>query len=278
MAAAAPITAAKIGHFSTTLLVPSARMAQLISELGDDLESVARRFGDCRLGIYLHGSHARGEAGPRSDIDVIGLCAVEREGTWQAAEQACQDALATRLWSDQLDLKVVDAAEFSINPWVDLRRAHHLAGYAWHEQLLPRTVDQAGRESLLVLGVLFEDDAFADRADPAGLRKSVGRLCSVLAGLTAGAIPQSAAEAVALLGEAGRLPRALGAMRSELAQLPNPSVVPEELSDRVQRVAADVAAVLRAHVEHGVLGPVSTAAGEQALAKYRASSAPQSCG
>ncbi len=81
----------------------------LITELAEHLTAVARQFESSRLGLYLHGSHSRGEAGPRSDIDVLGLCSAEDDSTWQAAQRACLDALSSRPWHDRLDLKVVDA-------------------------------------------------------------------------------------------------------------------------------------------------------------------------
>ena len=240
----------------------------LITELAEHLTAVARQFESSHLGLYLHGSHSRDQAGPRSDIDVLGLCSAGDDTAWQAAQRACLDALSSRPWHDRLDLKVVDADEFAGNPWVDLRRARRLTGFAWHETLPERTRDQAGRESLGVLAVLFEDDDFAQRT-PHQLRKPVGRLCSVLAALVTGTVPQSSAEAVRLLGTDSRLKKELRDLRDALAQLPDDSIVTEELSSRVQQAAAAVAEVLRVHVEYGLLGPSCTAAGARALAMRR---------
>ncbi len=240
----------------------------MIIELSRRLAEVAGRYEPIRLGLYLHGSHARDEAGPRSDIDVLGLCSADDDATQLTAQQVCLDALAAQPWHDRLDLKVINADRFEADPWVDLRRSRPLAGFAWHETLPPRTRDQAGRESLGVLAVYFEDGDF-ERGESAELRKPVGRLCSVLAGLVAGAVPQSATEALRLLGDDTRLARELRELRTELAQLPDDSTVPEALSSRVQRAAADVAEVLRVHVTRGLLGPSCTAAGERALAKLR---------
>lgn len=240
----------------------------LTIDLARLLAVVAGRFEPIRLGLFLHGSHARGEAGPHSDIDVLGLCSAEEDDIRLVAQQACLGALSSQPWHDRLDLKAIDADRFAADPWVDLRRSRRLAGFAWHETLPPRTPDQAGRESLGVLAVLFEYNYFA-RRDPAELQKPVGRLCSVLAALVGGAVPQSASEAVQLLGQDSRLARELGDLRAELARLPDGSIVPEALSTRIQEAAAAVAEVLRVHVERGVLGPICTAAGEQALAKFR---------
>jgi predicted nucleotidyltransferase len=238
----------------------------IIAELTECLRAVAGRFEASRLGLYLHGSHARGEAGPLSDVDVLGLCTGDDDTTWMAAQQDCLDALSSQHWHDRLDLKVIDVDEFADNPWVDLRRSRWLAGFAWHETLPPRTRDQAGRESLGVLGVLFEDGCFRQR-DARELWKPVGRLCSVLAGLVSGTVPQSASEALRLLGTDGRLARELRDLRDELARLPDDSIITETLSSRIQQAARDVAEVLRVQVERGALGPICTAAGTQALAK-----------
>lgn len=239
----------------------------LITELIRPLAEIAQRFESIRLGLYLHGSQARDEAGPRSDVDVLGLCVAD-DATARLAERACREALAGQPWHDRPDLKVVDADEFAADPWVDLRRSRPLAGFAWHQTLPPRTPDQAGRESLGVLAVYFEDGDFELR-DPVELRKPVGRLCSVLAALVGGAVPHSANEALRMLPTEGRLSRELRDLRGELERVPEGSRVSDDLSSRVRRAADDVAAVLRVHVERGVLGPICTAAGEDALAKHR---------
>ncbi|MBO0810463.1 MAG: nucleotidyltransferase domain-containing protein [Microlunatus sp.] len=239
----------------------------LVRDLTDRLDGVVAQFDASQLGLYLHGSHARGEAGPRSDIDVLGLCSTD-EHTRQSAQRACRDALEIAgLGGDRLDLKIIDSELFAADPWVDLRRAQWLAGFPWHEELPVRTRDQAGRESLLVLAVLFEDDAFAQR-EPAQLRKPVGRLLSVLAGLVCATVPQSAGEARRLLGSDSRLTRELGELLDDLSQLPDDAPVTPELSGRVQQAAVDVAAVLRVHVERGILGPICTAAAEHALSAF----------
>jgi hypothetical protein len=238
----------------------------IITALTEQLTAVAGRFEGSRLGLYLHGSHARDEAGPLSDVDVLGLCTGDDDTTWMAAQRACLEALSSQPWHDKLDLKVVDADEFADNPWVDLRRSRWLTGFAWHATVAERTRDQAGRESLGVLGVLFEDGCFEQR-DTRELRKPVGRLCSVLAGLVTGTVPQSASEALRLLGTDGRLARELRDLRAELARLPDDSIITEPLSSRIRQAATDVAEVLRVQVERGVLGPICTAAGTQALAK-----------
>lgn len=243
-------------------------MPAIAEDLRRTLQPVADRYPSIRLGLYLHGSHARGTAGPRSDVDVIGLFAGDRDDDRLPLEQACFEALATRPWPGSLDLKIIPAELFAANQWVDLRTAHWLAGEPWHEQLAPRTHDQAARESLGVLGVLFEDAAFAER-DAHGLAKSVGRLCSVLAALVTDVVPQSAAEAVAVLRPDTRLGAELRELRAALTEWPKDSPVPDDLSSRARRAADEVAAVLRVHVEHGLLGPRCTEAGARALTWHR---------
>ena len=251
------------GGLRSAVVVNSA----LVSDLTERLAGVAAQFEASRLGLYLHGSHARGEAGRSSDIDVLGLSSTD-EGTRLSAQEACREALGIAgLGGDRLDLKIIDSERFAADPWVDLRRARWLAGFAWHEELPARTQDQAARESLLVLAVLFEDDVFAQR-EPGRLRKPVGRLLSVLAGLVCATVPQSAAEARRLLGSDGQLTRELGELLDELGRLPDDVPIAHELSERVQQAAVDVAGVLRIHVERGELGPICTEAGEQALAAF----------
>lgn len=243
-------------------------MPALSEDLRDLLQPVAEQYASIRLGLFLHGSHSRGEAGPRSDIDVIGLYATDREEDGLSAGQTCFEALAAKPWPGPLDLKIIPAGVFAANPWVDLRTARWLAGEPWHETLSPRTHDQAGRESLGVLAVHFEDGEFAQQDDAHELGKRVGRLCSVLASLVAGVVPRSAGEAVDVLRPDTRLGAELRDLRTALTALGTNSRVPDDLSRRVQRAADDVAAVLRVHVEHGLLGPRCTAAGSKAIAEY----------
>lgn len=244
-------------------------MPTISEDLRELLQPVAEQYASIQLGLFLHGSHARGEAGPRSDVDVIGLYATDRDEDRTAAEHTCFEALEARPWPGPLDLKIIPAEQFAANPWVDLRTARWLAGEPWQQTLSPRTPDQAGRESLGVLAVHFEDDEFAQQDDAHELGKRVGRLCSVLASLIAGIVPQSAGEAVGALRPDTRLGAELRELRAALTELPANSRVPDDLSHRVRRAADDVAAVLRVHVERGLLGPSCTAAGARALAVHR---------
>lgn len=206
-------------------------MPAISEDLRDLLQPVAERYASIRLGVFLHGSHSRGEAGPRSDVDVLGLSATEHDDDRISAEQACFDALAARPWPGTLDLKIIPAERFAADPWVDLRTARWLFGEPWHQILPPRTRDQAARESIAVLGSLFGYRDFTLLDDPHELAKPVGRLCSVLAA-------------------------------------PKDSPLPDDLRRRVHAAADAVAAVLRVHVEQGLLGPICTAAGAKAIAEY----------
>ncbi|GAB3738227.1 nucleotidyltransferase domain-containing protein [Microlunatus parietis] len=244
-------------------------MADIADDLRHDLQPIAEQYASIRLGLFLHGSHSRGAAGPRSDVDVIGLYATDRDEDRVATEQASFEALAARPWPGPLDLKIIPAGEFAADPWVDLRTACWLAGEPWHQTLPPRTHDQAARESIAVFGSLFEYGDFADRDDAHDLAKRVGRLCSVLASLVTDVVPQSAEEALRVLRPDTRLAAELRDLRADLAALPKDTQVPEDLSHRVQRAADDVAAVLRVHVERGLLGPICTAAAARALTAHR---------
>lgn len=243
-------------------------MPAISEDLRDLLQPVAERYASIRLGVFLHGSHSRGEAGPRGDVDVLGLSATEHDDDRISAEQACFDALAARPWPGPLDLKIIPAERFAADPWVDLRTARWLVGEPWHQILPPRTRDQAARESIAVLGSLFGYRDFTLLDDPHELAKPVGRLCSVLAALVTDVVPQNADEAVRVLPTDTRLGAELRDLRTALAGLPKDSPLPDDLRRRVHAAADAVAAVLRVHVEQGLLGPICTAAGAKAIAEY----------
>ncbi|WP_152365466.1 hypothetical protein [Microlunatus speluncae] len=176
-------------------------------------------------------------------------------------------ALAAQPWQDQVDLKVIDADRFAADPRsAEVTPAQRIrVGY----DAATTHPGPGRRESLLVLATYF-DHGYFDGRDPAELRKPVGRLCSVLTALITGAVPQSATEALRLLGDDSRLTGELRDLRTALDQLPDGSTVTEALSRRVQQAASDVADVLDIHVARGLLGPSCSAAGQQALAQRRA--------
>lgn len=240
-------------------------MTRHVETVVDDLAQLINDDNAPLFGIYLHGSQARNEARPDSDIDILVLTAAGvGEEEQQEFKDHCLQAVGDA--SERLDLKVVPAPVFIENPWVDLTKARWLAGRQWHQEFSPRSLDEAAHESLTVLRVLIEDDAFA-QPSVAEIRKPLGRLCSVLASLVGRTAPSSAGEAIEILRgcrDDATVQQVLGVM-AEVDPSVSTSVDPG-LASRVQLAVQAVLKLLRHQLTDAELGPRCAEAARGVLA------------
>lgn len=157
----------------------------------DGLVAVAAQCPEARLGLYLHGSRARGEERVDSDVDVLGLCdpSTPREAI-DGLKQAGR-ALAAGL-PQRLDFKVFRASKFAEDPWVQLDRAVFLGGVDWRAYLPAPSFDEQAREALLAFRFIVGDHG-VDSADDLRMKKILGWFASVAAAQTTGVVPAGGA-------------------------------------------------------------------------------------
>jgi predicted nucleotidyltransferase len=168
-----------------------------VDDLLAELARVTDEWPDARLGLYLHGSHARGEAREHSDVDVLALA---HPSTPAEAIDAFKTTAGTvtHPLADRLDLKAFTTTRFAADPWVKLDRARFIGGWDWRSELPTPTFDEQAREALGVFAVVVEDDKLSD-AGLDGVRKNVSWMATIVAGHTAGIAPASGSEARQLL-------------------------------------------------------------------------------
>lgn len=175
-------------------------MTPQVDELLTDLVRIAERWPEAQFGLYLHGSHARGEQHRGSDVDVIALA---RRSTPDRMIKAFLSAgrSSPAASVNELDLKAMTLDRFTSDPWVKLRAARFIGGYDWRTQLPEATFDQQAREALGVLRVVIAENDLS-YTDTAGVRKILTWMLSIVAGHTASIAPAGVTEARDLLKEA----------------------------------------------------------------------------
>lgn len=226
---------------------------------------------DLKLGAYLHGSQLHGTVRPDSDIDVLVVAdwTTPRSETKELQETTLA-AHTTEPIGAVLDLKILPAATIADDPWVDVHRARFLGGHPWHEELPPRSHDQAARESLLVLqGIYARNDL--DQLQPRHLRKPVGRLASVVAAILDSDVPQSRTEArhILLRHTDSGLTQTLVKIIDELGDLDPDESISDRLHAEIADASAATAELLQLQLDADGFGPRCTQAAQDALDAYK---------
>lgn len=153
----------------------------------DGLVAVAAQCPEARVGLYLHGSRARGEERVDSDVDILGLCDPSTPTEAIDALKQAGRALAAGL-PQRLDFKVFRASRFAEDPWVQLDRAVFLGGVDWRAYLPVPSFDEQAREALLAFRFIVGDHG-VDSADEPRMKKILGWFASVAAAQTTGVCP-----------------------------------------------------------------------------------------